>query len=1101
MRFYTCLVFIVLVASCAKDPNQPQRKTLFERLSASETGISFFNAVENQGDFNIFSYRNFYNGGGVGIGDINNDGLVDIYFSGNQSPNKLYLNQGDFKFKDISKTAGVEGNKLWSTGVTMVDINYDGFLDIYVSNAGYSKGEDQENELFINNGDLTFTEKASEYGLDDNGFTTHAAFFDYDLDGDLDAYILNNSFIPVNSLNYNDKRDLYAEDWDVMDFVKGGGDKLLRNENGKYIDVSKTAGIYGSLIGFGLGITVGDVNNDNLPDMYVSNDFFERDYLYINQGDGTFKEKIEEWTGHISLASMGADMADLNNDGLPEIFVTEMLPETDELVKQKSQFDSYNIFNLKLKRGFHYQFMHNTLQLNTGNQYFKEIAWYSGVAASDWSWGALMFDVDNDGYRDIYVCNGVYQDVTDQDFIDFFANEVVQDMVLTGVKEEMSKVLEKMPVNPQPNKLFHNNGNLTFDSKENQFGFNEPSFSNGAAYADLDNDGDLDLVVNNLNQESFVYRNNTEESKNHFLALKLTGTTKNPFAIGSKAYVYQKNQVKVTELNPTRGFQSSVDYRLYFGLGSESAIDSVRVVWPDQTITTIQNPQSDQIISISYASSKKELLENKPAQKALFSQKIGKLLKHEEDAFVDFYNEGLIIKKLSNEGPPLVVADLNNDGLDDVVLGGASGQPTQVFLQDRKGSFNKSFSILESDKYEDTSLLLFDIDGDGDLDLFAGSGGNHLQVLHPHLNDRLYINNGQGTFNRSNQSLPESGLNTAVAVSLDYDNDNDLDLFVGNRSIPGNYGSSPKSFLYENDGKGNFTDVTVRRARELREIGMVTDAKLTDIDGDSKEELIIVGEWMAPVVFKIENRQLKKVETNLSKSSGWWYAINTDDVDGDGDMDLILGNRGENFYFSATEEAPAKLWLQDFDDNGTVEKLITKSVKGKDLPLTLKKELTQEIPILKKENLKHVDYSNKTIHDLFDEETLKKAIVKEATFFKSAIAINNGKGDFSLKPLPMEAQLSNIRSIQVTDINKDGKNDLLVVGNDSGFSPQYSRLDANRGIVLINKGQGSFEALSPAKTGLNIKGDARHIVPINVKGNLQFIVTLNDDFPIFLKLD
>ena len=1092
--------FVTLLLGACQSPDASSSSWQnFEKLTPSVTGIDFVNSVENREDFNIFSYRNFYNGGGVAIGDINNDGLPDIFFTANMGANKLYLNKGGLTFEDITEVAGVDLLDQWSTGVTMVDVNGDQWLDIYVCNAGFQKGVGQQNALFINNGDLTFTDKAAAYGLDDNGYTTHAAFFDYDLDGDLDAYILNNSFIPVNTLNYSNKRDLQAEDWPVRDFVKGGGDKLMRNDGGVFMDVTAEAGIYSSLIGFGLGITVGDVNGDMLPDMYISNDFFERDYLYINQGDGTFSEEIEAWMPHISLSSMGADMADINNDGYPEIFVTEMLPDDPQRVKTKVAFENYSLYDQKLRRGFYHQYMHNTLQLNNTNNTFSDIAWYSGTAASDWSWGALFFDGDNDGLTDIYVCNGVYRDVTDQDFIDFFANDIVQQMVMTGEKEEMSEVINRMPSNAQVNKYFKNNGNLTFDDIAGRSGVGDPSFSNGAAYGDLDLDGDLDLVVNNLNQEAFVFKNlSSEHTDHHFIAVNLEGPKPNYFAIGAKVFVYHDRQVQNVQAIPSRGFQSSVDFRITMGLGQAASVDSIVVFWPDKKKSVVENPMIDTLHTISWEGASANFNSTDPGQ-VVFEEIQVPFDTMKEDEHVDFYYEGLIMRRTSREGPAISVADLNGDGRDDVFVGGPVGQPARMYFQLEKGWETKVEDVFIKDRiHEDTEVLFFDMDGDGDQDLFVGSGGNHQRAGSPVFQDRIYANDGQGNFGES-FALPVGGLNTSAALPLDLEGDGDLDLIVTSRSVPQQYGSTPPSFILQNDGTGQFRDVTKEIAPDLIDLGMITDIEKGDLDGDGNNEIVLVGEWMAPTIFTMREGRLIQYESNLSEYPGWYYEVHLEDLNGDNQLDMILGNRGENFYFTASEEAPAKLWLHDFDDNGDFDKIITQSIDGKDMPLPMKRELTAQIPGLKKENLRHEEYAERSIQQLFDNEQIEEALVLQATWFKSSIAYNLGEGKFDMSPLPDPLQLSCICGIYCQDINGDGLKDIVTVGNDAGFTPQFSKLDAGIGSVLINY-EGDFVPLDHRRSGLRIGGDAKDIVPIEIDGHLHLLVPINNDVPKLLKV-
>lgn len=1094
MCISVCLFFL----SCEKEETAFEN-SLFTLQKNDTLGIDFYNEIVNTEDLNIFNYRNFYNGGGVAIGDINNDGLADIFLTANMGPNKLFLNKGDWKFEDISDKAGIKEAGKWSTGVTMVDINGDQLLDIYVCNAGYRKGVSQDNALFINNGDLSFTNKAREYGLGDNGYTTHTAFFDYDRDGDLDAYILNNSFIPVNTLNYSNKRELRAEEWEVKDFLKGGGDKLLRNDNGLFVDVSEEMGIYGSLIGFGLGVTVGDVNDDGFQDIYVSNDFFERDYLYINQKGKYFKEELEERISHLSHSSMGADMADINNDGYTEIFVTDMLPDDEYRLKTTSTFDNIDLRRLKKKQGFYNQFMHNTLQLNDGGGSFREISYYADVAASDWSWGALIFDADNDMHNDIYVCNGIFNDVIDQDFIDFFANDILQSMALSGQKEKLDTVISYMPSVPIRNKAFRNTGGYRFEDIGDAWGFDQESFSNGAAYGDLDNDGDLDLVINNVNQDCFIYKNN---SLNNYIAFELVGQGANTLAIGAKMYVYIGKEVLMRELIPSRGFQSSVDPRLYFGLSDfSSRPDSVKLRWPDGSYSDITDFEINKVNLVEEALSTKYERKQEEQRNAFFKQIDNSFPAHKEDDFVDFYFERNIPSQLSHEGPCSAMADINGDGYMDIFIGGAHKQSAQLWVYSPDGYQSSQAEYFSKFKaMEDTAAAFADIDGDGDPDLIVGSGGNNVQYDQRAFTDRVFINN-DGIFELQFNALPKKAFNTSVIRPFDFDNDGDLDLFIGSRSIPGLYGVSPGSHLYNNNGQGKFFDVTEMIVPELQLAGMITDALVVDLLDNEGDELVLVGEWMAPKILSFNGQGFDIVSSSLDSFSGWWQSVEKMDFDNDGDLDLVLGNIGENFYLEASSEEPLRMWINDFDRNNSIEKLITRKVNGKDMPVVMKRDLTDQLASLKKKNLKHSEYATKSIHQLFSPEVLKSSTVKQINYTSSAIALNEGQGKFRMIKLPEDVQLSCINDIVISDFNNDGFEDLLIAGNNHYFLPQFSMLDACRGSLLLNENGQKLKYISNMESGLNMKGVVRSLEHF-VIDDLNYVLALrNDDLPQLYLLD
>lgn len=1094
---FICLLF--LFASC-KSPHQNPLFTLM-----TNTGIDFNNEVHDQQINNSFLFRNFYNGGGVAIGDINNDGLPDILFTSNMGENKLYLNKGDFKFDDITPNSGFVQDSMWSTGVVFVDINNDGWLDIFICNSGNMQSGNRINKLYINNKDLTFTESAAKYGLNIVGYTTQVSFFDYDGDGDLDCFMINNSPIPVNTLNNANRRDLPDSLWNVAPFLKGGGNRLFRNDDGFFSDVTMQAGIHSSLISFGLGVSVGDINGDGWPDVYVSNDSYERDYLYINQKDGTFKDEADDWLQHMSMSSMGADIADINNDDYPDIITTDMLPGDDYRLKTMGAFDNIDLFNSKLKSGFSYQYVKNCLQLNNKNGKFLEIANYAGVEATDWSWGALFFDADNDGYNDIFICNGVNRDVTNLDFMDFFANDVYQKMVLTGQKKNVDEVLKKIPQTPVVNKAYRNLGDLRFSDEGMNWGFTQKAFSNGAAYGDLNNDGTLDLVINNENGPAFIYKNNSRETTDHsYLGIFLKGKEKNTFAIGSKIKLYVGDQILSREVIPSRGFQSSVDYKQIIGMGKGKEIDSMIIIWPDRTFSKYDHPPKDTVLVIQQP-------ENAPVYggfQQVYPMPFFKQVKidfdaHREDDNIDFYYERNILEMLSREGPKSAVGDVNGDGLNDVYIGGTKGFPGQVYLQTAKGDFvkMKQPAFDQYIDFEDGAAVLFDADGDGDLDLFIGPGGNSSQVFSRQMQNRLFKNDGKGLFTIDAQALPPNGMNISVAIAHDFNGDGYTDLFIGGRNTPREYGITPTSYLYLNDGKGHFTDVAKTLNPDIANIGMVTGATWSDVTGDGKKELIIAGEWMAPRIFSYNRQKFVEIKSDLNQLFGMWQTVLATDVNGDGKTDLVLGNIGENFYLRPDSANPVKLWINDFNKNGSQDKILTYTIDGKDKPVFLKHDFQDQIPAIKKQNLKHEDYAVKSMQELFPPDVIRNCTMKSWNYCSSIVAINLGNGQFRIEKLPAMVQLSSVNKIHAMDVNNDGINDLVLGGNLFTFLPQFERLDASFGDVLINDGKANFKWVGQQRSGLNVNGMVRDIVEIPYRNESRILFLLNDDFPLMYRLN
>lgn len=1102
IKFLACLLAFIFFISC-NTSEEPTVKPLFESLNSDRTHIDFENTITYTNEFNIYKYRNYYNGGGVGIGDVNNDGLQDVYFTANLLSNRLYLNKGNFVFEDVTETAKVGGKRAWSTGVSMVDVNADGWLDIYVCNSGDVKGDNKQNEFFINNGDGTFTEKAAEMGLADPGFSTYATFFDYDKDGDLDVYLLNNSYRSIGSFN------LRKNERPVRDTL--GGDKLLRNDDGKFMDVSEQAGIYGSVIGFGLGVSVSDLDKDGWLDLYVSNDFFERDYIYMNNGDGTFREELEKQMRSISAASMGSDVADINGDGYPEIFVTEMLPQGDERFKTTMTFEDWDKYQYKLENGYYHQFTRNMLHRNNGvvpgkGVTYSEVGRLSGVEATDWSWSALISDLDNDGHKDLFIANGLAQDILNQDYLNYVANEEVAQMVVKEDGVDFKQLIDIIPVNRIPNYAYAGGGELNFNDKTAEWGLDEPSHSNGAAYVDLDNDGDLDLVVNNVNMPPFIYRNQSNHinKENHFLKLDLKGKGKNKSAVGAKITLKADGgRTFYLEQSPNRGFQSSVDSRPNFGLGDIENIDTLIVDWyyGDQTLMTNVNPDQTLVLRESDATAVQNKNPEAIVEKTIFrevSEKIPLDFKHKENTFVDFDRDRLLYHMKSTEGPKTTIGDINGDGREDFYIGGAKDSPGKLFVQTNGGKFKSTNEALfEKDKgSEDLDCLFVDVDGDDDQDLYVNSGGNDFSTSSFSLVDRLYLNDGKGNFNKSDQILPAGKPeSTSVVAANDFDGDGDEDIFVGVRLKPGLLGVPQNGYILENDGKGNFNNVTTSIAPELIEVGMVSDAIWSDYDGDGDEDLMVLGEWMAIKLFNNQDGKFKEVsdEAGLSRTTGWWNSIQAEDLDGDGDMDYVAGNHGLNSRFKASEERPISCYINDFDKNGTVEQIICTYNDGISYPQVLRHDLVMQLPHLKKKYLKYESYKGQTIQDVFSEQEMEGALLHEVTMLESVVLWNNGDGTFEIKALPQEAQMAPIYAILIGDFDRDGHKDILLGGNLYNVKPEVGRYDASYGICLKGLGKGEFKPLPPQKSGLFLEGEIRDFGLTEVNGQQLLMVVRNNN--------
>lgn len=1102
--FLTGILFLLLVTACKQ--KKQLKSPIFKTLTNKETGIDFTNKLKPTPEFNLFSYMYYYNGAGVGAGDFNNDGLIDLFFSANQGDNKLYLNKGNLKFADVTKQATIPQDGGWSTGVSVVDINNDGLLDIYICKVGHYKVLNSRNQLLVckgisKEGVPYYQDEAAAYGLDFTGFSTQAVFFDYDRDGDLDMFLLNHS---VNHDGNYAPRNNFVNTFDSL-----AGQKLYRNDivwdankvpHGKFTDVSRESHINGSKIGYGLGVAVADINLDGWPDFYVGNDFHENDYLYINQKNGTFEDESNKRIMHTSQFSMGVDVADVNNDAYPEIISMDMLPGDPYILRRSLAEDDYSIFLEKLSYGYNYQYARNNLQYNRRNGLFTETGQYSGVFATDWSWGALWMDFDNDGMKDLFISNGIPKRMNDIDYINFVSNDELQQKLRENkLGEKDMSLINKFPEIKLPNKFYENKGNMLFNDVTDSIDNNLPSFSNGSVYADLDNDGDLDIVTNNIDDPVFVYENVSNDKKDKaFASVKLTGSQNNLGAYGAKLVLFSGNQIQTYENNPVRGFQSSMTGPLHVGLANIK-IDSAFLIWPDNSYQSVTLPVNKQsafqwkeglpefnysIITNFYRNNTNGLTD--------ITANTGLEYKHEENLFNEFNREPLIPRMISTEGPALAVADVNHDGLDDVFVGSSKTFHNAVFLQQPNGKFIRTAQpdMLKDSMWENTSAVWVDVNNDQHLDLLIASGGNEYYGNDEHLLPLLYLNDGKGNFHRKQDAFENIYFTQSSIAPCDFNNDGYIDLFIGGRCEPWNYGSAPRSFLLLNDGTGKFKDVTKEFAEELIKPGFVTSAQWTDMNADGKKDLVISYEWGGIDVYLNNNNKLTKQV--ITDKKGWWTFVLPVDIDNDGDLDFIAGNFGLNSRLKASPEQPVTIYYNDFDDNGKKDQVLTYYLGGQEIPFNTKQELEKQMPALKKNFLYAEDFAKATLNELLGKDKLKNADKLTADYFSNAVIINEGNMKFTVKQLPFEAQLTSYRDATVVDANNDGLPDILLAGNFYGNNIEIGRQDGDFGSLLINKGKGNFEYSS--LNGVAVMGQARQIKPIRIAGKTAYIIAKNNDW-------
>ena len=1094
--FRGTLLFFCFLCGCHRTPRPD---TAFNVLDHTQTGLDFSNTLHPSRNFNLFDYMYYYNGGGIGAGDFNNDGLIDLFFASNQENNRLYLNTGKLHFKDVTETAGIPKDSSWSTGVSVIDINNDGLLDIYVCKVGHLDGLPQShNQLLIctgidKDGIPHYRDSAKEYGLDFSGFSTQAAFFDYDGDGDLDMYLLNHT-IRQNG-TYGPRKEKLAT------YNPWSGDRLYRNDgNGHFTEVTKESGIHSSVIGYGLGITIADIDLDGHPDIYVGNDFHENDYLYINKNDGTFEDKASDYLMHTSQYSMGVDVADVNNDAYPEIISMDMLPYDPYILKRSEGEDTWDVFHMKLNYGYNYQYTRNNLQWNRRNGHFSEIGLYSNIAATDWSWSPLWMDFDNDGWKDLFISNGIPKRLNDIDYINFIFDQELQRKVNgRDLDEKDLRMINKFPEIKLRSKFFHNGGHMAFMDMKDQIEGSRPTFSNGAVYADLDNDGDLDLVVNNIDDPVLVYENTcNDQHQKPAIDIILQGPPANRNALGARLLIFAGTEIRTYEKYPVRGFLSSMEIPLHVGL-DKTKIDSAILVWPDNTRQNISLTATGKPLHFAWQKGLPpfdfSILTSRyknpgpPAKDITADTRL--LYKHEENDFHEFDREPLIPHMISTEGPALAVGDPNGDKLDDVFIGASKWKKNAVFLQDKTGKFTRTWQpALDNDStYEDVDACWTDVNNDGHPDLVVASGGNEFFGQDTLLSPRVYLSDGKGYLTKLPHAFDNIYLNASCVAPADFDGDGYTDLFVGGRSIPREYGRIPQSYLLHNDGTGKFTDVTAKYSKELANIGFVTSALWFDLDKDGKKDLILCLEWGGIIAFINHNGSFTK--TVLTDKKGWWNFILPVDLDGDGDIDFVAGNLGLNSRLRASEKEPVRLYTYDFDDNGKKETILTYYLNGRELPFANKSELERQIPSLKKSFLYAEDFAKASLQDLFSTDKLQKADTLTANYFSNAILINDGGLRFHVQEMPWEAQLAPFRDAAIVDANGDGLPDILLVGNYYENNIEMGRYDADYGTLLLNKGHDNFAA-APLN-GLAIKGQVRHVRKLDITGKPAYILVKNND--------